>query len=555
VIPNRKPGGCVYCQAPVGEGNGWAFCPAGMPWQLSCAAEPCVKLAREAEGRFARRELTADGCIAMPYDPAALPVLRSFPGAWWDAGQKCWHVSIKTEDRPKVLELAGRLGLTVAPELSRHAALVRDALVSQGLYQFQADGVIWLRSRKRALLGDSMGLGKTPQALLALDARAGSMVICPASLKLNWRDECKRWRRDLTPTVLNSKGEFRVPRAGELLITNYERLPKAPDKGKKLPPEHALTGCTLIVDEATMASNRKAARTRSVRALARSTTRTWLLTGTPMLNRPLDLYGLLDTGGMAKEAFGGWPNFLRLFDADHNEWGGLVFGKPSAETPKLLRRVMLRRLKEEVLPDLPKLRWTEITADLDDQALLGRLDAAWDAWNMGGQLDELPSFAEVSRVRAALAASRVPAMLDIVERYEESETPLVVFSAHRAPIDALKGREGWAVITGDEPTGTRYEAVSMFQRGLLNGIGLTVKAGGFGLTLTRASDVLFVDLSYVPAENAQAADRVRRIGQTASSVLVSVLVSDHALDRRVHAILRAKQRLIDQSIEQTTRAP
>lgn len=555
MFPNKKPGNCAYCGAAVGVGNGWAFRPKGWEWQLSCDTAPCLALVREAESRFARKELTADGQIFMPYDKELIPTLRALPGARWDAAEKCWRVSVMGSNKAKVLEVARSLGLDIAPELTADEDPRRKTLVALGLYPYQADGVLWLRSRARGLLADSMGLGKTPQALIALPEQAACLVVCPASLKYNWADECARWRPDLTPTVLSGKGSFRVPQPGELLITNYDLLPSvpAPKKGErlaKLPPEHQLTGAHLVVDEATMAQNRKAARTRAIIALQRSAGACWFLSGTPMMNRPLDLWGLLNAAGIAQEAFGGWPAFVKLFDGSKNKWGGLVFGRPSPETPGRLRRVMLRRLKEEVLPDLPAVRWARITTGRPDNDLARVLDDEWSRWRSRFEADELPPFEALSRVRAALAASRVEDTIALVEQYEQSETPLLVFSAHRAPIDALRGREGWAVITGDESPATRHETVLMFQEGHLKGVGLTIRAGGYGLTLTRASHVLFVDLSWVPAENAQAVDRVRRIGQKADSILVSVMVSDHALDRRVHEILRQKQTIIEQAIEQ-----
>lgn len=176
------------------------------------------------------------------------------------------------------------------------------------------------------------------------------------------------------------------------------------------------------------------------------------------------------------------------------------------------------------------------------------LAAVWD------EDDELPPFEELSRARAAMAKSRIPAMLDFVASHEEAEVPLVVFSDHRAPVLALEGRPGWAVITGSTPTVDRDRAVEDFQAGKLSGIALTIAAGGVGLTLTHASNELFVDRAWNPSANLQAEDRCIRIGQTAQSVTITVMKSRDALGRRIEEIIEQKTALIEAAIEKSVGA-
>jgi superfamily II DNA or RNA helicase len=147
-----------------------------------------------------------------------------------------------------------------------------------------------------------------------------------------------------------------------------------------------------------------------------------------------------------------------------------------------------------------------------------------------------------------LAKAKIEAMLQIVEEYEEQEEPLVVFSAHRAPIDLLEGREGWAVITGDTRPEDRTKIEDAFQRGELRGIACTIKAGGVAITLTRASHALFVDLEWTPALNAQAEDRICRIGQS-RGVIITILVADHPLDIRIAQLLAQKRVYIEGSVD------
>jgi len=149
----------------------------------------------------------------------------------------------------------------------------------------------------------------------------------------------------------------------------------------------------------------------------------------------------------------------------------------------------------------------------------------------------------LSTHRRELAEAKIKTALSLVEEYEQNDEPLVVFSAHRAPILALQGRKGWGVITGDTSAPERTGLVADFQAGKLKGIGGTIGAMGVGVTLTHSAHVLFVDRSYVPAENLQAEDRCMRIGQT-RGVLVTTMVAEHAVDRRVAEVLERKEAML-----------
>jgi hypothetical protein len=163
-------------------------------------------------------------------------------------------------------------------------------------------------------------------------------------------------------------------------------------------------------------------------------------------------------------------------------------------------------------------------------------------------------FRHMAEARQLLAKAKIPALLEIVESFEEQEEPVIVFSDHRAPIDALASRKGWAVITGETNPADRHRIAGDFQAGQYKGIGLTIDAGAVSITLTRASNMIFVDRSYNPALNDQAEDRAVRIGQT-RGVVIQQLVADHRLDIRLQQILDQKQKIITGSVEAATIDP
>jgi hypothetical protein len=209
---------------------------------------------------------------------------------------------------------------------------------------------------------------------------------------------------------------------------------------------------------------------------------------------------------------------------------------------------MLRRTKPEVLTHLPPKTYQDVLVEVGSKKLLKMSEKMMTMLVEHGS-ENIPDFTEFSRVRAELAKDRISALEDIVESFEEANEPVVVFSAHRAPIEAMGKRDGWAVIMGDTNPDDREDAVMAFQAGMLKGIACTIKAGGVGITLTKSSKMVFCDLEWNPALNLQAEDRICRIGQTASNLQYIRLVSDCPMDLHVLKLIDKKKTMIEAAIE------
>jgi SWI/SNF-related matrix-associated actin-dependent regulator 1 of chromatin subfamily A len=541
-ITNKFSKPCAVCSVKVEPGKGYA-CQHDTGWATYCAEHVPVKV------EAVRAEITKQGEVFFPYHPDAVSLIKSLAGARFNSDGKFWTISLDPQHISRAVTIAQQLGLKVAPELLEQNATVEQQnqeeieanFDTSNLFPFQIKGASFVRNRDRSILGDEMGTGKTVQTLAALPKDIGTIVVCPASLKFNWRDESKKWRPDITPVVLSGRGSFRFPAAGELVIVNYDILPQDL-KGIEQ------TDFVLVCDEVHLCKNYKAKRSKAVKILSNVAKKTVGLTGTPLMNRPFDLFGVLSTLHLEREVFGGWVGFLRAFNGYKNQWGGYTFGAVSPAVPELLRRVMLRRRREEVLPDLPRKSYTTITVDGVSKSLKNKLDEIYDEVELLLDANELPPFEMFAEIRASLAESRIEAMLEMVESHEDQDIPLVVFSAHRLPIDTLAEREGWATITGSTKPEERQNIVRRFQAGELKGIGLTIAAGGVGLTLTRSWKALFVDLDWTPALNAQAEDRICRIGQTKPCEIVR-MVSDHILDRHIHKLIAEKIDLFANAID------
>ena len=318
----------------------------------------------------------------------------------------------------------------------------------------------------------------------------------------------------------------------------------------------------VVADEAHNVKNGAAQRTRKFRGLAHAARakggRVWLLTGTPLMNDPTELWGVLQGALLAQEVFGDFKKFVSLFNGKSLEHGGFAFGTPETEeVAERIQRVMLRRLRTDVMSELPRKQIEIIPVDVDRAAL-----QACDAFmsehggierilkELGGPL----KFETMSRIRATLATAKIPAMTEIVESFEEQQEPLIVFSSFLKPILSLAKRPGWAIITGETKTEERTRIEDQFQAGELKGLGCTIRAGGVAMTLTRACVELFVDQEFNPALNSQAQDRICRIGQT-RSCLIKILAANHPLDERIAELLTRKQELIDGSVDAARDVP
>lgn len=452
------------------------------------------------------------------------------------------------------------------------AATAEEALAARGLplFEYQRAGVRWMAHRDRLVLGDQMGLGKSAQALIAArvrDPRLPLLIICPAAAKGVWaREQVPQWRPELHANVRAGRGSFRWPLPGEAVIANFDILPDDPG-----PAPHPVV---LIVDEAHCGKNRTALRTERLRCISRSVRAaggaTWLLTGTPLLNHPEELWNVLELADLGGEAFANRTAYMQLCGAFLKEIYVRPFrgkdgkmhktrkvwdytGTVSPAAAEALRTVMLARSREEVLPDLPTKRkqMVSVETELDVEPFDGDLLEFMEALEEGRVQRGGIAFDEISRIRAELAAAKIPALLEHVAEYEETEEPLVVFSRHLAPVQALAGRDGWGIVTGDTQAEERTRIVAAFQAGQLRGIAGTIQAMGVAVTLTRAAHALFVDQDWTPALNGQAEDRICRIGQT-RGVLIKVLVAEHPIDKRVSELLNHKSSLIEKIVGAAT---
>jgi len=410
---------------------------------------------------------------------------------------------------------------------------------------YQRAGIAYATQRKSTLIGDEMGLGKTIQAIGVINATAPKtvLVVCPASLKINWKNEMTKWlvaERDIQ--IVNGGGE-QIPGTPDVVIINYDVLTKHKDA------INARAWDLVIMDEAHYIKNPKAKRTGV--AVGIKANRKVVLTGTPITNRPIELQPI--AGYLDPATFGNFFQFGRRYAAAYRDRFGWHFDGASNldELQRLLRQsFMIRRKKDQVLKELPeKVRQIIVlpNANYSDEVKKEFETLADAVTETSSQEVE---FEQMSGVRHDTALAKVA---DVVAHVADIDHQVVVMAHHKDVVEGIKqGLEvaGKTVVTltGDCTQAHRQNSVDTFQAGNADFFIGTIGAAGVGITLTSASHVVFAELDWVPGNVSQAEDRCHRIGQD-NSVLVQHLVVDGSIDARLAEVLVNKQKVLDKALD------
>ena len=421
------------------------------------------------------------------------------------------------------------------------------------LYPHQADGVAFLISKKRAILGDDMGLGKTRQAVVALQAAVPEgviLVVCPASLKLNWKREILMVDPAARIEVLGYDKEPSVkPR---WIIVNYDLLSKQAER------LHDIPWAGVILDEAHFIKNASARTTHCLKLLGVQDQAkaplvgpnyVFLLTGTPMTSRPRDLFNLLRcVGHPAARSFLSFAK--RYCEAYRNDFGWVTTGASNLDELNLLmKEIMLRRKKDEVLDLPPKIRsWVPVDISAAPAALLAVENfLAWYQGTDPAAPNDTQFLARLTKVRVALHKAKHKAVAERIRDVVAAGDKVVVFTAFNDGVarHAKTLGEAAVTITGSQSAEQRMEAVDRFQKDPIVRVAVcNIIAGGVGITLTAGTHVIFQDLDWVPANHAQAEDRCYRMGQT-RKVTVEYFHAEGSLDSYIARLLETKIKLIN----------
>jgi SWI/SNF-related matrix-associated actin-dependent regulator 1 of chromatin subfamily A len=419
------------------------------------------------------------------------------------------------------------------------------------LFPHQTVGVEFLKQNRLALLADEMGLGKSAQSIVAADAVGAEriLVLCPAVARINWLREFQKFSKYSRKWTL-IEGIKDCPTPHGSAVSSYDLASR---NGKNWPGNW---DC-LVLDEVHYLKSIDAKRAKAVlgkeAGLVHRAKRIWALSGTPAPNHAGELWPLLRVFGVTPLSYDAFVQ--RYCDFYDSGYGLKISGTKKSAIPELrqlLARVMLRRRKSEVLKDLPSLFFSTVTVEP------GHVDVGLELSRLKGEQARLAEALSFSSIEALQALSqsvstlrrynglrKVAPVAELVEAelelglYEK----IVIFAIH---VDAIEGlakklaRFHPVVVTGSTPASARQAHVDAFQSNpdvrIFTG---NIQAAGTNLTLTAAHHVLFLEQDWVPGNNAQAAARCHRIGQTSSVTVRFVSLSD-PLDERVTEIVEKK---------------
>jgi len=486
---------------------------------------------------------------------------------WWAAVDP---VAAKAEQAKRAVVAEASRATDAAIDLPRPAGLNYLPYQKAGV----AYGLDCWAHKRGVLIGDEMGLGKTIQAIGLINCTPSIksvIIVCPNTLKLNWARELKKWLvRPMSVEVQYSNKPFS---RADIVIVNYDVVHKF------LTDLSNRDWDLRICDESQYIKNPKARRTKSTLAIRAA--RKAALTGTPIENRPIELWPVLNDLDPSAWPKGGFFQYARRYCAAKQNGFGWDFSGHSNEAElqhRLRSSIMIRRLKKDVLKELPAKQRQVIELDTagcqelleleesmvsEREAALVELRARVELARAGESREDYAeavhalrsgqgaAFEDMAELRHKVAEAKLPQCLAFIEDAMESGK-VIVFAHHLDIVAGVVAKfPQAAVITGNTPAPKRMEQVDRFQNDPECNIFVGNLAAAEGLTLTAGSHVIFVEMQWVPGKHAQMEDRAHRIGQK-DSVLCSYLVLEGSLDAHMSRTIVEKLNVIDACLDKIT---
>ena len=501
--------------------------------------------------------------FAFPYDQSIVAEVKELPGRLWDVKKRVWTAppslaaveiadkygfSIAQSLRDMLLKAAERETKLLAASTSTDADVSIPTL-SGTLMPYQKAGVAYASTVGKCLIADQMGLGKTVEAIATLEAKDAfpAVVICPASLKENWRREFAKWLPHRSVNIVSGKTDIVQC---DVNVVNYDILYKFVEPIKHL----GISG--LILDESHYVKNATSKRAKSAKDIASSVGSSGvvlLLSGTPVLNRPSELVSQLEIMGMLSRFGGKWAFLKRYAAAHHNGFGWDTGGASNLIelNTKLRQNCYIRRTKDEVLQELPDKVRNVVHLDASGPGFKEYRNAENDLVsflmaNGYKAKDSSEHLARTQVLKRLAALAKMDAVEEWIDSFLEScDRKLVVFAHNVDVVDHLSDKYGGLRVSGRDSMEERQYAVDTFQNDpKARVIVLNLQAGGVGITLTAGSDVVFVQMGWTPGEHDQAEDRCHRIGQK-NNVQAWYLLAADTIDEDIYDLVDAKRQIVD----------
>jgi len=537
----------------------------------------------------AAKKLDADYIrVVFPFSKENLEEIRTFNGRIWNKDKKYWKIPLTLENLLQLKKYKYRIadslrnwGNAEYVRRKTHKTLNFGKL-KDILYPYQKEGVAFIdRNNGKALIADEMGLGKTLQAITYCSLYPQEkkiLVICPASLKLNWAAEFRKWINRTDSEVIGGTKPYML--STNIIIINYDIINYWQSVLKKYEFD------IVILDESHLIKNNAAKRTKAVKAVCKFIPKKIALTGTPIESKPAEIYNsvhLINPTLFPNK----WAFLQRYCNPKHNGFGWDFSGASNIEELHniLTKSVMIRRKKKDVLTDLPDKVYSSIPLVIDNKKAYTEAEHNFINYLKKGirekverqikeatnetnlqliKIDEkelrkvqekktenVTILQQIEELKQLAARGKLKSIIRWIEDFLEVNDKLVLFTTHRFMIDALEANfSNIAVkIDGSVANSERHKAVERFQKDRKIKLFLgNIKAAGVGLTLTASSNVAICEFPWTPGELNQAIDRVHRIGQK-NTVNVHYLIAVDTIDEKILNLLSKKQHVVDAVID------
>lgn len=540
--------------------------------------------------------------ISFPYRESDVVFVRELEGRKYYKQGRFWTCPVYIDNIEKLYQKGFYIDNTLQEILSRKRLKIRQIKPITNIpklkttpYPYQAEGIGYVESKNgRALIADEMGLGKTLQALAWLQIHPElrpTLIISPATLKYTWGQEIDTHCENMPYQILEGTKPETIPITESVVIINYDIVSYWLEKLLSLGFK------TLIVDEAHYIKNNKAKRTKAVLKLGKHIPHVIGLTGTAIENRPIEIYNIIKL--IAPEIIANKREFARKYcDLKHNGFGWDDSGASNIPElhEKLSQTLMVRRLKKDVLKDLPdkqysflelplsnqeeytqaKIDFIEYSLNLYEQGLVKvneetRKELKKKLKSLGAEIDpdlgglsiediEYLKLQKEERLSAAGHLTQIEVLKQVAAKgklksafewihnfLKSSNQKLIIFATHKVIISEIMKEFGTNItvkIDGSTPKHFRQDIVTRFQNDKRTRLFVgNYKAAGVGITLTAASNVLLLEYPWTPGELAQAIDRAHRIGQK-NAVNVYYAIARNTIEDKLVRMLDKKMKVV-----------
>jgi SWI/SNF-related matrix-associated actin-dependent regulator of chromatin subfamily A-like protein 1 len=557
--------------------------------------------------------------ISFPYHPTLVEAVKKIPLRKFDAKSKNWNVRADHQVIEYIEVFAKYFKFEITEEAQRLIDKFKQPIseneemptLKMQLRPFQKVGVLTAIKFERCFIADEMGLGKTAESIAAVEKLNAypCLVVVPASLKLNWQREINMWvnrsSKIISGVIKRDEDDNIIPvdYDADFVIINYDILDRDATKKKNkeniddnqeekishLSSMEEIKFKSIIFDESHYIKNHKAQRTKAIKKLAKGIKYRFALTGTPLLNKPKELMTQLDALDRL-DSFGGFWSFAKRYcGAFETEFGWSMGDSTNLDElhDKLDKLCMIRRLKIDVLKELPPKQRTYLPIEIDNEEeykLAVKDFRKWlrkkliDPEQYKNEVEHLKNLTKSqkkllieskinSRIDKTLSAEalvkieylkqltvrgKMTKFKEFIDNALEQGIKLVVFATHKDIQNELweiyKDRNATRIFAEDTLV-ERDKNISKFQTDdSCRLIIASLKAGGVGITLTKSSTVVFIEFGWTPADHDQAEDRCHRMGQN-DSVNCYYLYGKDTIDEGTIELIQKKRSIAEAAID------